>query len=646
MIKTKHDFEKTCYNPFEKTDSNFRDDKDPDSNYFDEIDLQHYETPYLYCENIKSLINDPLSNETISIIHLNIRSLNANLENFKNLLTESNYCFNIICLSETWCTDEEFSNNSFYHIPNYEPIHCQRKTNKRGGGVLIYIRQNLNYKIRNDLTFSNSDNELLTVEIINENTKNLIVTCCYRPPSGNQNTINSQLTKVLQSSTSENKNYIILGDFNINCFNYHEDTSVKNFYDNLYQYGVIPLINKPTRVTTKSATLIDNIFTNFIFDMSLKKGIIKSDISDHFPIFVSVNISKIKNNHKGKTVVKKRTFNQRDIQSFKDDLLNINWSILDSNETDNNYDYFLKMFSDLYDKNFPIKEYTVKIKDLNTPWISKGIKKSSKLKQRLYIKFLKNRTDYNETRYKNLFEKIKKHAKNNYYSSLLEKYQNNAKKSWLIMKKITGKLTSQKSFPKTLNTAQGLITNKQNMANEFNKFFTNIGPKLASKIQNVNTNFKQYLPKIETKMQFHELTKEEFEQVFKSMKRNKAKGIDDINGNVVLDVYNEIKEPLFKIFKSSLKNGVFPNALKYAKVRPIFKSGDTAEIGNYRPISVLPFFSKILEKIMYNRVYNYLIKHNLIYNKQFGFQANNSTEHALMELSSKISDSFENGEYE
>ena len=110
-------------------------------------------------------------------------------------------------------------------------------------------------------------------------------------------------------------------------------------------------------------------------------------------------------------------------------------------------------------------------------------------------------------------------------------------------------------------------------------------------------------------------------------------------------MYNEIKEPLFNIFKSSIHKGIFPDPLKSAKVKPVFKSGDVSEVGNYRPISILPFFSKIIEKIMYNRVYSYLIEHNLLYNKQFGFRKNNSTEHALSELNEQILKSFENCEF-
>ena len=214
------------------------------------------------------------------------------------------------------------------------------------------------------------------------------------------------------------------------------------------------------------------------------------------------------------------------------------------------------------------------------------------------------------------------------------------------MKEITGKLNNNSNnFPKTLKTSDGLITNKNKMAEEFNKYFTNIGPNLAAKITTVRHNFKRYLPRINTKMHYEELSTIEFEKAFKSLKRNKAKGIDNINGNIVIDVYNEIKEPLFNVCKSSLRNGIFPDALKYAKVKPIFKTGDMSEVGNYRPISGLPFFSKILEKIMYNRVYSYLTKHKLLFKKQFGFQANNSTEHALLELSDGIMKSFESGKF-
>ena len=162
------------------------------------------------------------------------------------------------------------------------------------------------YRIRNDLCVSDGDREILSIEIINKESKNYIISCCYKPPTGDTKMFAAHLHKNFQSGNSEKKNYFLLGDFNLNCLNYHSNSEVKEFYDDVFQYGAIPLINRPTRVTTSSATLIDNILTNTFFDNSLKKGIIKSPISDHFPIFAAINISKNKNKNKKIEIKKKR----------------------------------------------------------------------------------------------------------------------------------------------------------------------------------------------------------------------------------------------------------------------------------------------------------------------------------------------------
>ena len=239
--------------------------------------------------------------------------------------------------------------------------------------------------------------------------------------------------------------------------------------------------------------------------------------------------------------------------------------------------------------------------------MSKGMKESSKRKQRLYIKFLKNKTKASEIEYKdykNLFEKLRKKCKKYYYSSLIEKFKNDSKKTWQVMKEITGKTKwNPGNLPKMIKTEKGNIYDQRKIAEEFNTFFTNIGPKLASKITPVPEHFQDYIIKSNFDFDNNELSFKEFDTAFKSLKRNKASGIDDINTNVVIDVYNEIKQPLFKICQNSVKEGTFPDPLKIAKVSPIFKTGDAATLGNYRPISVLPVFSKLLERIMYNRVY-------------------------------------------
>ena len=99
------------------------------------------------------------------------------------------------------------------------------------------------------------------------------------------------------------------------------------------------------------------------------------------------------------------------------------------------------------------------------------------------------------------------------------------------------------------------------------------------------------------------------------------------------------------ILNLSLQTGIFLDKLKIARVTPLFKGDENYELGNYRPVSVLPCFSKILEKIMNNRVYKYLTDNNMLYKKQFSFQEGHSTEHAIVQLVDQIRNSFESKQY-
>ena len=132
---------------------------------------------------------------------------------------------------------------------------------------------------------------------------------------------------------------------------------------------------------------------------------------------------------------------------------------------------------------------------------------------------------------------------------------------------------------------------------------------------------------------------------FFSLKTNKSQGYDDINFNVAKKCFGEISEPRKHLFNLLLANGIFPEKMKIAKVIPLFKYDDTINITNYRPISVFTCFSKVLERITYNRLYKYLCEEKLFYSKQFGFQKGHSTDHAIVHLVNQICESFENDNY-
>ena len=147
---------------------------------------------------------------------------------------------------------------------------------------------------------------------------------------------------------------------------------------------MIPTINKPTRVTRKTTTAIDHILTNSFTDTVFKTAIFKSDISDHFPICFIIPSSMKQTNNTKNTVIFKRVFDTESIELFKQKLYETNWDDIEvSQNPDEAYESFLNKFSDLYDTYFPKKQIKLKSKDLQSPWITNGIKKSFKPKQRL-----------------------------------------------------------------------------------------------------------------------------------------------------------------------------------------------------------------------------------------------------------------------
>ena len=115
----------------------------------------------------------------------------------------------------------------------------------------------------------------------------------------------------------------------------------------------------------------------------------------------------------------------------------------------------------------------------------------------------------------------------------------------------------------------------------------------------------------------------------------------NVSFNVFKNCFGPLSTPLLNIFNLSLEKGIFPDELKTARVTPVYKTDDENDFGNYRSISVLPCFSKMLERIMYKRLYDHLLQNHILHPEQFGFLKSHSTEHAIIQLIDKINSSFE-----
>ena len=158
----------------------------------------------------------------------------------------------------------------------------------------------MKFKILKELSVSDGDNECAFVKIENKNSKFPLLNCCCRPPSGPIKELNSYLENIFKKANTDNKTLFVVVDFSLNCLDCNME--VRTFYNRIFAYGSIFLIKRTTGLTSKTVSLICNIFANFMFDtlLKLKKGIIRSDVSDHFPEFASLNSSsKFKKKIKG-----------------------------------------------------------------------------------------------------------------------------------------------------------------------------------------------------------------------------------------------------------------------------------------------------------------------------------------------------------
>ena len=418
-------FENLVFNPINLETVSLNADVDPDENLLKDS-LADLNTKYFCPENVLDLLKNT-DKKAFSVLHLNIRSLQKHFDNFKSFVSELNFSFKIICLSETWLVDSKNAPN--FNLTNYQMIHLNRNNGRIGGGVCIYIHESIAFKERKDLSISNNESEVLSIEIINT-TKNVVLSSVYRPPDSSIKEFKTSLKPIFDDIQKSNKDLYLVGDFNINVLDYQNNTKVKDFVNFSFQNSLIPLINKPTRVTRTSATAIDHIITNAFINKTIETGIIKADISDHFPIFLITDPVTLNGTENKKTIYK-RTINTETKENFKNILERQDWGYIKNIDNPNEaYSKFLYDFSLLYEEAYPKQEIKIKQKNLISPWITKGLIKSSKQKQRLYIKFLKSRTKENETNYKtykNLFEILKKKSKKNYYSELLAKYKNDAK---------------------------------------------------------------------------------------------------------------------------------------------------------------------------------------------------------------------------
>ena len=620
---------------------------DPDLNYFNVVDTN--ECKYTLEEEVHEYCSLN-SSGAFSIVHINCRSLNKNFDNLLRLIDSLKVMPTVIAVTETWLNS---FNEDHFIIPGYTFFASSRKS-KSGGGVGLYIT-NLVISAVKIVDIIDNYFEFILVEITQPNCKNIIVGAIYRPPSGDLGQFNLAFDNFLNLLISDcHKHIFLAGDYNINLLRSDSHVETDVFVNNLRCHSFVPTIDKPTRVGEYSSTLIDNIFIN-VHCFNYKSAIIYNDLSDHFPIILSINL-----NVKLLTLPNKifmRFFPQREISRFHAALKMTNWNKVcniaaSSNDPNDAYNLFLKLYTNIYDKFFPQKEIKTSNKmHSNQPWLTAGLKRSCSIKSKLYKKYVKSRSLFSENIYKayrNLLKTILKKAEKDYYTNKVLSAEKNSRQLWKEINRILNNKTKPHAANHFIdeNNKNNEITDNLDIANKFNDYFSKIGHTLASKITAPTKTFDSFLSgSFCNSMSFMPTDANEVILINSCLKNKMSHGHDKIALSIMKGSIDIVAPTLACIINTSLSSGIFPDSLKTARVCPVFKSGDRRLFSNYRPISVLSCFSKIFEKIVYKRLTNYLSKNNILTESQYGFRPGHTTSMALLDMYDGLSQSIEDNKF-
>ena len=201
---------------------------------------------------------------------------------------------------------------------------------------------------------------------------------------------------------------------------------------------------------------------------------------------------------------------------------------------------------------------------------------------------------------------------------------------------------NNKSVQSSIFKVDGLeISDPTDIANRFCNYFTNIGSNLAKKVSSCSTSFKAFLTGTFSDSIFlNPVDESEIIRIAKTFGNGKATGYDGIPMSIIKQCIDIVSTPLAHIINLSI-NGIVPDEMKIARVIPLYNSGDRELIVNYRPVSILPSFSKFFERVIYNRLLNYIDKHEILCNSQYRFRKQHSTTLALINMYDKISSSID-----
>lgn len=581
--------------------------------------------------------------------------MNQNTQSFKNKIPAIEVFIKnqlippqIICLTEHWLKSEEECRS--YPLENFTNVSAYYRNTMKHGGSCIYVKNTLEATEVPKINMYSVDKHFECAAIeMSEKGNRLVVISIYRAPDGNTDIFLSKLDAVIRLVLrNSNTRLIICGDFNID---YISDSNHQKQLDSLLQtYNLRVTTNEPTRITKTSATAIDYIITN-IEDSNCSAEVIHSGISDHDTQTITVPWGQIP---KMELKQLSRKYSQGNILRFNNSLRQETWEDVYNTDllVDDSYNRFHDIFLAHFDKAFPLK-YSSQRRERKT-WITAGIKTSCKTLKFLHLLCKYNNDDSQTTidfykQYKKMYKKVLVAAKKLQIGKEIALSDNKIKTTWNIIKRTTGKDRKPEQNIKIVDSSS-ITTDPEDVANKFNNYFSNLASNLNKNQKDSNGKpagqiLIESKPKSKDTMCLFHTSHTEIFTIIGHMKNKTSTDIDTIPCKVLKLCSKHISTPLAYLINNSLEEGVFPTRLKQAKIVPIHKSGKKDNVDNYRPISILPVFSKIYERIVYNRLSDFFVINPQLAEEQHGFRISKSTSTAIYKLTESVLTSMDKNDH-
>ena len=619
-------------------------------------------SPYYANKRLRNYVNKIV--DSYKLISLNCQSLNSKYEEINIFFKEFCSCdFHAICLQETWLTDQ--SDVQLLQLNGYKLI-SKGKSSSEHGGVAIYLKTFLKYTV---LSIDSKSNlwDGLFLEILIEDSciphirKSLIVGNIYRPPRDridDWRTFIAELDEILFDFQRTNRDVVLVGDFNIDLLKLKEKSIINDYFETILSNSFIPKITLPTRITNNTATLIDNIFSK-LSDISSSSiaGVVLVNISDHLPCFLSLDCLTVKkSNHK---LVKTWSRSEQSYMNLKSEIEEkccpSNFFIDPDKDPNLNYEILDTTLKAAFEKHIPVKlvKFNKHKHKLNN-WITRGILRSIRFRDKLYRRMINTKNNLslrdtlkaNLSSYNKILKNLIRNAKKDYYESCFRKFKDDIKKTWDTIKLIINKNKKPQCIPEFFLVNGSRVSDINVIVEEFNKYFTDIGINLYENIDSPKDySFQDYLrtPSANT-FCFKKVSESEISKIIDDLKPKSSCGVDGISNKILKYIKTLILYPLTLIINQAIETGIFPDKLKLAKVIPIYKKNEDYLFENYRPISVLPSISKVIERVMHSQVEKYFSENNLFFENQYGFRKSHSTELSALELINRVLTCMDNRE--